>query len=154
MATNYPRTTAQIAGHPIHPMLVPFPIVLFIGTLVCDLVFWRTGNRDWAQATPWLLAFGIGFAAAAAVTGVIEFLGDHRIPRLHGAWWHATGNAVIVVLETVNLWLRCGRDLEVILPTGLLLSLVCVGLLAVTGWIGGKLVYRYRVGVRHQDEPL
>jgi uncharacterized membrane protein len=154
MATNYPRTTAQIAGHPIHPMLVPFPIVLFIGTLVCDLVFWRTGNRDWADATPWLLAFGITFAGAAAVAGVIEFLGDRRIPRLHGAWWHAGGNAVIVVLETVNLWLRCENEVDIILPTGLVLSLVSVGLLLVTGWIGGRLVYRYRVGVRHQEEPL
>jgi len=39
-----PRSTAQIAGHPIHPMLIPIPIAFFVATFVCDLVFWQTGN--------------------------------------------------------------------------------------------------------------
>jgi len=37
-----PKSTAQIAGHPIHPMLIPFPIAFFVSTFVADLVFWQT----------------------------------------------------------------------------------------------------------------
>src|SRR5262249_5094300 len=54
-----PRSTAQIADHPIHPMLIPFPIAFFVATFVCDLVFWQTGNAAWAQATLWLLGAGL-----------------------------------------------------------------------------------------------
>ena len=43
-----PKSTAQIAGHPIHPMLIPFPIAFFVGTFACDLVYWQTSNPAWA----------------------------------------------------------------------------------------------------------
>src|SRR5512137_2025334 len=62
-----PRSTAIIAGHPIHPMLIPFPIAFFVGTFVRDLVYWQTGSEAWANATPWLLGAGLVMAALAAV---------------------------------------------------------------------------------------
>ena len=62
-----PRSTAAVAGHPIHPMLISFPIAFFIGTFVCDLVFWQSGSAAWAAATPWLLGAGLAMAALAAV---------------------------------------------------------------------------------------
>ena len=62
-----PRSTASIAGHPIHPMLIPFPIAFFVGTFACDLVYWQTSNSAWAAATPWLLGAGLVMAALAAV---------------------------------------------------------------------------------------
>ena len=68
-----PRSTASIAGHPIHPMLIPFPIAFFVGTFVSDLVFWQTGNVAWAAATPWLLGAGLVMAALAAVMGLMMF---------------------------------------------------------------------------------
>jgi uncharacterized membrane protein len=54
-----PRSTASIAGHPIHPMLIPFPIAFFISTFVCDLVYWQTANASLATAAIWLLGAGI-----------------------------------------------------------------------------------------------
>ena len=51
MPTNNPRPTAQIAGHPLHPMLVGFPIAFFVATLVCDLVYWRLGLPGWAPVS-------------------------------------------------------------------------------------------------------
>ncbi len=48
-----PRSTAKIAGHPIHPMVIPFPITFFVSTFVCDLVFWRTEDSIWATAAIW-----------------------------------------------------------------------------------------------------
>jgi uncharacterized membrane protein len=63
-----PKSTAQIAGHPIHPMLIPFPIACFVLTLISDLGFWRTSNDFWASASLWLLGIGLIMAALAAVT--------------------------------------------------------------------------------------
>ena len=71
-----PKSTAQISGHPIHPMLIPFPIAFFVGTFACDLVYWQTSNPAWAAATPWLLGAGLVLAALAAVMGLIDVFGD------------------------------------------------------------------------------
>src|SRR5213075_686831 len=74
-----PRSTASIAGHPIHPMLIPFPVAFFVGAFVCDIVFWRTGNPYWATTSLWLLGAGLVMAALAAVVGLIDVLGEPRI---------------------------------------------------------------------------
>ena len=63
---GHPRSTAQIGGHPIHPMLIPFPIVCFIGTLVTDIVFVNNGDPGWATASRYLLGIGLVMAALAA----------------------------------------------------------------------------------------
>ena len=74
-----PKSTAQIAGHPIHPMLIPFPIACFVLTLFSDLAFWQTANDFWASASLWLLGIGLIMAALAAVVGLIDVLGDVQI---------------------------------------------------------------------------
>jgi uncharacterized membrane protein len=122
-----PRSTASIAGHPIHPMLIPFPVAFFVATLVCDVVFWRNGNGTVATAAIWLLGAGLVMAALAAVAGLTDVLGEERIRSLNDAWWHA-GTAAIV-------------------PKGLVLSLIAVAGLLFTGWKGWEMVYRHRVGV-------
>jgi uncharacterized membrane protein len=61
-----PKSTASIAGHPIHPMLVEFPIAFFVATFVCDLAFWRSGSSFWAEVSFWLLGAGLVMAALAA----------------------------------------------------------------------------------------
>jgi uncharacterized membrane protein len=82
------------AGHPLHPMLIPFPIAFFVFGFLCDLAFWRTGNAFWATAALWLLGTGLVMAALAAVFGLIDFLGEPRIRALNDAWWHAGGNVL------------------------------------------------------------
>src|SRR6266480_335611 len=77
-----PKSTLQIAGHPIHPMLIPFPIAFFVGAFVCDLAFWGTGNSMWATGALWLIGAGLIMAALAAVAGLTDFLGDQRIRDL------------------------------------------------------------------------
>ena len=79
MNGNHPRSTAKIGGHPIHPMLIPFPIVCFIGCLVTDIVFLNNHDPGWATASRYLLAVGLVFAALAAVAGLTDFMGDERI---------------------------------------------------------------------------
>jgi uncharacterized membrane protein len=142
-----PRSTAQIAGHPIHPMLIPFPIAFFVATFLCDCVFWRTGSPGWVTATLWLLGAGLAMAALAAVAGLTDVLGDNQIRNLSTAWLHAGGNVIVVVIELYNWYSRYERGSEAVIPTGLILSAVVVGILLFTGWKGWEMVYRHRVGV-------
>src|SRR5215207_11356103 len=101
MATHNPKSTAQIAGHPLHPMLIPFPVAFLVATFVCDLIFWRTGNAAWSTASLWLLGAALVMAALAALAGLTDFLGDARIRSLSAAWHHMVGNVVAVLL---SLW--------------------------------------------------
>ena len=145
--TPNPKSTASIAGHPLHPMFIPFPIAFFVFAFLCDLAFWRTGNQFWATAALWLLGSGLVMAALAAVFGLIDFLGEPRIRALNDAWWHAGGNVLAVLIALYNWYMRYTTGEAAILPTGLLLSLIVVGILLFTGWKGWNLVYRYRVAV-------
>jgi uncharacterized membrane protein len=147
-----PRSTASIAGHPVHPMLIPFPIAFFVAAFVCDIGFWSTGNAAFATASLWLLGAGLVMAALAAVAGLIDVLGDQRIQALNDVWWHAGGNVVVVLIQAISWYLRYSQGSGVIVPTGLILSLVVVGILVFTGWKGWNMVYRHRVGVA--DEPV
>jgi len=146
-----PRSTASIAGHPIHPMLIPFPIAFFVGTFVCDLVFWSTGNDGWFAATLWLLGAGLVMAALAALAGLTDVLGEARIRSLGTVWWHAGGNVLVVLIELYNWYSRFTHGPIAVVPSGLVLSLVVVCILLFTGWKGWEMVYRHRVGV--SDAP-
>jgi uncharacterized membrane protein len=148
-----PRSTASIAGHPIHPMLIPFPVAFFVATLACDIAFWQSGSDAFATAAIWLLGAGIIMALLAAIAGLTDVLGDRRIFNLSDVWWHAGGNIVIVLIQIANWYLRYSGGTSAIVPTGFILSLISVGGLLFTGWMGWKLVYRDRVGVADESAP-
>ena len=145
-----PQTTAQIGGHPLHPMLIPFPVAFLVATLVCDLVYWRTGNAGWSTATLYLLGGALVMAALAAVAGLTDFMGDRRIRELSAAWHHMLGNVVVVLLSAWNWYRRYEAGEAAVVPTGLLISLVVVLILLYTGWRGWEMVYRHRVAVSDQ----
>jgi uncharacterized membrane protein len=145
-------TTAKIGEHPIHPMLIPFPIALLVATFACDIVFWSTGNSFWADAAFWSLTAAIVTALVAALAGFADFFGNEQIRAIGDAWKHMLGNLAAVVLACVNLWLRYdGGRADAILPWGLVLSTAVVLLLLYTGWKGGELVYRYRIGMQTES---
>ena len=143
---DHPRSTARIATHPIHPMLIPFPIVCFVGAFVADIMYTSNGEPGWATASNWLLGVGLGMAALAAVAGLIDFFGDERIRRMGDAIKHMLANVTAVVLEAVNLLLRLG-DPDFIGSTGVYISGVVVLILLYSGWKGGDLVYKHGIGV-------
>ncbi len=143
---GHPHSTAKIGGHPIHPMLIPFPIVCFIGVLVTDIVFINNHDAGWATASRYLLGIGIIMAALAAVAGLTDFMGDDRIRRASDALKHMLANVAAVVLEIVNFFVRMNSD-AAIPSTGIILSAVVVLLLIYSGWKGGDLVYHHGIGV-------
>lgn len=149
---GHPRSTAQISGHPIHPMLVPVPIVCFIGTFVADVMYLTNGEPGWATASNWLLGVGLAGAALAAVAGLTDFLGDPRVRALSDALKHMLANVTAVVIEAVNLALRQGNP-QFLASTGVYLSGIVVLILLYSGWKGGELVYRRGVGVLDDDTP-
>ena len=147
MSSN-PASTANIGTHPIHPMLIPFPVAFLVGGFVSDLAFWGTGDGFWARASMWLIGAGIIMALLAAVAGFTDFLGERRIRALSDAWYHMLGNLTAVVIAAVNFLLRYSHGAEAaILPWGLVLSLIVVCILVFTGWKGWEMVYRHRVAV-------
>ena len=146
-----PVSSANIHGHPIHPMLIPFPIAFFVATFACDLVFWWTGHAIWTTAATWLLGAGLVMATLAAVAGLIDFLGDVRIRNIDAAWKHAIGNVAAVLISLFNFYWHTTRDPAAVLPVGIIASSVVVAILLFTGWMGWEMVYRHRVAV--YDEP-
>jgi len=149
-STRHPHSTVKIADHPVHPMLVPFPIVCFVLTFVTDVLYTRTDDSSWATASMWLLIVGLVTAALAAAAGLADFLGDDRIRRLGDALKHMLANVTAVVLELVNLVLRWGNP-GFIESTGVYMSAVVVLILLYSGWKGGDLVYRHGVGVHDRS---
>jgi uncharacterized membrane protein len=146
-----PRSTASIAGHPLHPMLVPFPIVCFVGALITDIAYAETANIQWANFSAWLLTAGIIMAVFAAIAGVIDFFGDRRIRSFAAAWVHGIGNATAVILAILNAFVHSRDAYTSVVPIGLVLSVLTVLIFLVTGWLGGELVFRHRVGVLPED---
>jgi uncharacterized membrane protein len=147
MSNTNPPSTASIAGHPLHPMLVPFPIACFVGALATDIAFWRTADMMWANFSAWLLAVGLVMGGLAALAGLTDFL-SHRSVRAQGpAWPHMLGNVLVLVLSTINALVHSRDGWTSVVPTGLILSATVVVLLLFTGWMGWSMVYRHRVGV-------
>jgi len=126
-------------------MLIPFPIVCFILTFVCD-IFYVRGNTGLAGASNWLLIIGLVMAALAAVAGLTDFLGDKRIQGAD-AIKHMLANVTAVALELVNLVLRL-KNPDSIASPGIYLSGIVVLILVYSGWKGGDLVFRHGIGVR------
>jgi uncharacterized membrane protein len=139
--------TAQIASHPIHPMLVPIPIVCFIGALLTDITYAVTAEMMWADFSTWLLAVGLIGGLLAGIAGLTDLLSNRLIRATPPAWPHGIGNIVALVLAFFNLLVHTRDAWTSVVPTGLVLSIIVVLILPVTGWLGWSMVYRYGVGV-------
>jgi uncharacterized membrane protein len=141
------ESNAAIFRHPIHPMLIPFPIAALVGALVTDIVFSSTGNGFWATASFWLLGAGVVTGIVAAVPGMIDYASIAQVRRLTSAHVHAGGNVVALGLAFINLAMRWDNPAAGPGASGIFLSALVVALIGVTGWIGGELSYRHRIGV-------
>jgi uncharacterized membrane protein len=142
-----PKSTVAIARHPLHPMLVPFPIVFFVSTLVTDIAYVKTSNLAWATASTWMLGAGLLMAGLAAVAGLTDFLFERRIRELPPAWLHMIGNVVAVLLSLWNFLVHMRDGALGVVPLGVTLSAIVTVLLVFNGWMGWEMVYKNKVGV-------
>ncbi len=141
------HTPAQVAKHPIHPMLVVFPIGLWVFSFICDLAFrFGSGNPDWEVVAWYTMIAGIVGALVAAVPGFIDML-SLPSPVKRTALTHMAINLTVTALYLINAWVRR----EGVSDGGIWLSLVSVAALAVSGWLGGEMVYVHGVAV--ETEP-
>jgi len=138
---------AKLFGHPIHQMLIVFPLGLLGASLFFDLIALGAGKPALMQAAFYMIAAGILAGLLAAIFGLIDFLGipgatrAKRIGLLHGV-----GNVIVVGLFAVSWWLR-RPDPSAPGTTPVVISAVAVAIALVTGWLGGELVDRLGVGV-------
>lgn len=147
------ESTATIAGHPLHHMLIVFPVAFLIGAFATDLTLTFTGNRFWAEASYWLLIAGIVTALVAAVPGLIDFVTIDRVRSLWISWTHMVVNLVVVGLALVNVGVRLDDPVAGAQEWGLWLSGLQTLLLLFSGWLGGEMAYRYRIGAIQDDSP-
>jgi uncharacterized membrane protein len=143
------RTRASIAGHPIHAMLIVFPVGLFLTAFVFDVLGMITATPIWKTVAFYTIAAGIIGGLAAAVFGFIDYLGlTDRVARM--ATWHMVLNLTVVSLFAVSWVLRTARGeawigAESRVPQ--MLAIAGALLLLVSGWLGGHLVYVHGIGV-------
>lgn len=142
---------ASIAGHPIHPMLVTFPIGVWLFSFISDIAYLATGTPAWREVALYNMAAGVVGALVAAVFGMIDLFAeaDRRIKRIGLS--HMTINLIVVVLFAINVWWRITQaTADSVGP--IWLSALAIALLVVSGWLGGHMVYIYGAAVEPVDK--
>jgi uncharacterized membrane protein len=141
------ESKSKVLGHPLHPMLVVFPLGLLVASFIFDIMVMVTGNEALSRSSFHIIAAGIIGGLVAALPGLIDWFAIPRGTRAKkiGAV-HGLGNVIVLVLFAISWWLRRhtpqapGSDAITFSFLGVLLG-------AVTGWLGGELVDRLGVGV-------
>ena len=150
------ESRAKLLGHPIHQMLIVFPLGLLATAVAFDLLAIVLSDGYWSELAHWIIAAGVVTGLLAAPFGTIDWLTipsatrAKRIGAIHGA-----GNVLVVLLFAVSWLLRSGAP-SAPSTLALTLSFVADTLAVVTGWLGGELVDRHGVGVddgAHVDAP-
>jgi len=136
-----------ISGHPIHPVLIHFPVAALMALVATDLAYLWTEDFFWARAGLWLAGVGALGGWVSGMAGLVDLVTVPRIRRLITAWCHAILAVMLLSLASFNWLLRYDAVADNIMPWGLFVSLVSAGLIAATGYLGGRLVYEYAVGV-------
>jgi uncharacterized membrane protein len=142
------ESRVKLLGHPVHPMLVVFPLGLLATAVIFDILHLIFDNRLLATASYYMIAAGVLGGLLAAIFGFVDWLALPNGSRAKNiGLWHGLGNVLIAGLFAVSWFLR--TDNVDFIPDGLALTLSFAGaaLALVTAWIGGELVYRLGVGV-------
>lgn len=143
---------AAIFGHPLHPMMIHFPVAALIGLVGADTAYVLSDDPFWARAGLWLAGVGALGGWGASVAGLVDLLGVARVRRLITAWMHALAAVMMLSMATLNWLLRLGDDAAAhIQPWGLGLTLLTATFISIAAYFGGRLVYEHAVGVDTTD---
>jgi uncharacterized membrane protein len=145
-----------VLGHPVHPVLVAFPLGLLLTALLFDL--WASWRADpfWSDLAFYLIVAGVAGGLLAAPFGLVDWLAIPRGTRAKAiGLWHGAGNVVALALFSISALLRLeGPPVAGGMP--LLFASLGAAVILVTGWLGGELVVRLAIGVdpnAHVDAP-
>lgn len=144
------RSAFAIAGHPVHAMLVSFPVAFVLGSLASDLAYWWSADPFWARFSLWMVGAAFVMGTLAGLAGTMDFMIAYKIRRHVSSWSHFIAAVMLISLAGANWWQRVSQPEEAILPWGLFMSAVSAVSLGVVGWYGGKLVFHHHIG--HGDD--
>lgn len=141
----------NIRRHPIHTMLVSFPIALFTFSLISDIIYFLGGGENWELVAYYIMGGGVVFGLLAAIPGFVDLYNmPQGVKAKQVGIWHMSLNLGIVALFMLNFYIRG------ILGGGLIgtfvMSVIGVAALAVSGWMGGEMVFRYGAGIDLEEE--
>ena len=140
------KSKASVNGHPLHPILVAFPIAFFTATLLFDILAYTLPNSTLWPTARYMNMLGVLFTVVAAVPGLIDYM--YSIPPDSSAkkrgTQHGLLNTTVLVLFIIALWLRSHYFVPVTL---IVLEGAAFVLLTISGYMGGTLVYRNQIAV-------
>jgi nitrite reductase/ring-hydroxylating ferredoxin subunit/uncharacterized membrane protein len=144
------RSSAHLHGHPIHPMLIPFPFAYLFGTACVDLAARVSNRRDWMQTAKHMRMLGLGTAVVAAVPGLVDYL--TAVPPNSSAKQRATNHMLSNVSALGLFAASAARSHATARPPAWTIAAEVAGAaaLAIGGWLGGTLVYRNQIAVDHR----
>lgn len=138
---------AAIAGHPLHPMMIHFPVAALLGLVATDMAYILTGDPFWARASLWLSGVGALGGWVASIAGLVDLLSVPRIREKITAWCHAIIAVMMLSLASLNWLLHYQGPAPGMERWCLYLSLLTAALIALAAYLGGRLVYEHAVGV-------
>ncbi|MGB3610151.1 MAG: DUF2231 domain-containing protein [Cellvibrio sp.] len=153
MAIEAINSRMAVHGHPIHPMLIHFPVAALLGLIASDLAYVVSDDYFWARASLWLAGIGALGGWISGLAGLIDLVSVRQIRRLITAWCHAILAVMLLSLASLNWLFRLDAAEVNILPWGLYLSLLTGVLIAAASYLGGRLVYEHAVGVEVEEPP-
>ena len=141
------KSKVNIQSHPLHPILIPFPIAFFTGTLLCHVTGWWLNMADLLTTAYYLNIGGIVFALLAAIPGFIDFL--YTVPPKSSgkkrAAKHGMINVIMLLCFIIAFFYRSRETSNQLFLASL--EIIGVSLMIIAGWLGGTLVYRNQIGV-------
>ncbi|MFQ5779328.1 MAG: DUF2231 domain-containing protein [Nitrospiria bacterium] len=150
------KSRFQIFGHPIHAMLVAYPIALYLIALVCDLIYLWRGDPFWYRMAFWSILFGLIGNLAAGASGILDLVALRKeVPAAtRPAMIHLFVGSLLVVIYLSSLALRdwgVVHDGAPVVFLPIILNFIGSGFVGLQGWYGGELVYRYGIGIDQEE---
>ncbi len=144
------RSRIHLKGHPLHPILVGFPIAFFIGALLFDLLGWMKDHSGFWQTGYYLEIAGIGFGLLAAIPGIVDYffiVPPKSSAKKRGAKHGILNVIMLLIFAAVWFYRRENAPAPIIIIIG---EVIGVGIMGISGWLGGTLVHRNQIGVDHR----
>lgn len=142
------ESKVKALGHPIHPMLIVFPLGLLATAVVFDILYLIFDNATFPVASFWMIIAGIAGGLLAAIFGLLDWLAIPGGTRAKSVGLiHGVGNVIVVLLFAISWFMRLNVDGYTPSTLALIFSFLGVILASFTGWLGGELVYRLGMAV-------